>query len=294
MARVLITGASGFTGKHLRAHLQRLNYEVVGLGPAGMDDVQCDIEDMDELQVLVGEIAPDFVVHLAAISSPAYPDSKQLYGVNVIGTENLLRALAARDTPPTKVLLASSANVYGSNGDSTIDEGICPKPLNHYGCSKLAMEQIAATWFERMPILIVRPFNYTGVGQDQRFLVPKIVRYYAERRASIPLGNVDVRRDFSDVRDVVEMYEMLLKASGIGETVNICSGRSTSIRELLRSMEGIAGTRLEVEQDPSLLRRTEIPELKGSTSKLDGMVGQIPRRDILDTLEWMYQSEVHV
>lgn len=135
-----------------------------------------------------------------------HADARAFYDVNLFGTLNLLEALTALPELPRKVLIASSANIYGTPGIEVIDESVCAAPVNHYACSKLAMEHMVRTWFDRFPIVMTRPFNYTGVGQDEKFLIPKIVSHFKRRAPKIELGNLDVSRDFSDVRDVAAAY----------------------------------------------------------------------------------------
>ena len=122
-------------------------------------------------------IAPDVVVHLAALAFVAEDNPEDFYRVNVLGTVNLLEALAD-DLHPVRILIASSANVYGNTSGGAKRRLSCPAPVNHYAASKLAMEHMVRTWFDRLPIVMTRPFNYTGPGQDERFVVPKIVAHY--------------------------------------------------------------------------------------------------------------------
>jgi nucleoside-diphosphate-sugar epimerase len=186
-------------------------------------------------------------------------------------------------------LLASTANVYGNAAVEVIDEDVDIKPANDYAVSKLAMEQASRLWMDRLPIFFVRPFNYTGVGQSEDYVLPKIVGHYARHEARISLGNLNVSRDFSDVRDVVAAYAKLLEAAPAGETFNICSGRSHSLGEVLEMLARIAGYKIDVFVDPRFLRRNEIARLVGSNRKLRRVIGQVPATPIDRTLEWMYE-----
>ncbi len=193
--------------------------------PAPAPDEWCaDLARPEQLRAALEAVQPDCIVHLAAITFVPHGDPLEIYQTNLFGTFNLLDAILAVGLRPRKILLASSANVYGNPSVEVIDETLCPAPVNHYAMSKLAMEHMARTYQDRLPILMTRPFNYTGPGQDQHFLLPKIVGCYRRRQPVIELGNLDVIRDFSDVRFVVEAYRRLLDSDVAGETVNICSG----------------------------------------------------------------------
>ncbi len=295
--RVLVTGLRGFTGQHLGAALRERGASVVGLvqgEPCGKDDeIACDLTDAQAVRAAVARVRPTHVVHLAALSFVGHGDARAFYDVNLFGTLNLLEALAALDAPPHKVLIASSANVYGTPGVEVIDEGVCPAPVNHYACSKLAMERMVRTWFERLPIVLTRPFNYTGVGQDEKFLIPKIVSHFKRRAPFIELGNLDVSRDFSDVRDVVVAYVALLDSDARSDVFNVCSGEATALRDVLRLMSEISGHDMDVRVNPAFVRANEIPVLRGAYDKLAEAVGFKSRYTLADTLAWMYVADTH-
>jgi len=289
----LVTGASGFTGRHMITALKKRGYRVVGFGASSLDvdqSLPCDLTDPAVVREAVLQVRPDYVVHLAALSFVAHGDAAAFYRVNVLGTLNLLEALAAQESPPRKVLVASSANVYGTPGIEVIDESVCPAPVNHYACSKLAMEHMVRTWFERLPIVITRPFNYTGPGQDERFLIPKIVGHFKRGAREIELGNLDVSRDFSDVSDVVAAYAALLESDTRSVTVNVCSGRATSLREIIAKMNDIAGYEIEVRVNPAFVRANEIPRLLGNNAVLEGLAGMTPQIEIDATLRSMFMD----
>lgn len=289
----LVTGASGFTGRHMVDALRARGYHVAGFASGGSNaDVvlPCDLTDAAAVRAAVAQVKPDVVVHLAALAFVGHGDAGGFYRVNVFGTLNLLEALAALDRPPSKVLVASSANVYGTPDVEVIDESICPAPVNHYACSKLAMEHMARTWFDRLPIVITRPFNYTGPGQDERFLIPKIVGHFRRGEPVIALGNMDVSRDFSDVSDVVAAYVALLESDAISLTVNVCSGRATSLREVIAMMGEIAGYEIEAKVNPAFVRANEIQRLRGDNRLLRTLVHSAPQTPLRDTLAKMYSA----
>ncbi|MEC4719273.1 GDP-mannose 4,6-dehydratase [Noviherbaspirillum sp. CPCC 100848] len=288
--RVLLTGANGFTGKYVRAELEAAGYSVCGalVGAAkGPHEMTLDITSLDDCRRVMEKVQPDYLVHLAAISFVAHADADAFYRVNVIGTMNLLQAFADLKLSPKRVLVASSANVYGNATEGMISETQPPQPVNHYAASKLAMEHLVRTWSDRMPIVISRPFNYTGVGQQPNFLVPKIVSHFVQRAPVIELGNLDVERDFSDVRMVASAYHGLLENDCAGETVNVCSGKPYSLRSIIEMMQEIAGYEIEVRVNPAFVRQSEVKVLIGSPQKLRAIVGDMETYTLEETLRWM-------
>lgn len=281
MPTALVTGASGFTGRYLIRALKARGFKVVGFGSAATEadiTLACDLTDKAAVAAAVGQAQPDWVVHLAALAFVGHADQEAFYRVNLFGTLNLLEALSNQAHRPQRVLIASSANIYGTPGIEVIDESVCPAPVNHYACSKLAMEHMVATWYDRLPIVVARPFNYTGPGQDERFLIPKIMGHFARGERVIELGNLDVSRDFSDVRDLVQAYIGLLDSAHHSGPVNVCSGQATALREVIRMAEQIAGYAIEVRVNPSFVRANEIPVLRGDDTRLRGIMGQ---RDLI-------------
>lgn len=291
MKRVLITGVKGFTGRYVTAELAAHGWEVWGTGAHDeSDDAQyrhVDLADVDGLRRVVAEVRPDAVVHLAAIAFVGHGDVDALYRVNLIGTRNLLAALAAAEQRPECVLLASSANVYGNATEGVLNESAPPDPANDYAVSKLAMEWMSRLWADRLPIVIVRPFNYTGVGQAESFLLPKIVAHFRRGAETIELGNLDVWRDFADVRAVARAYRRLLEVRPVGETVNVCSGRMHSLREALAMAEAISGRSMSVEVNPAFVRANEVRALCGDPAKLRALIGDWEMPPLEETLRWM-------
>ncbi|KVF22207.1 epimerase [Burkholderia vietnamiensis] len=299
--RAFVTGVTGFTGRYMAQRLAAAGYDVWGTvapGTARPDDpafanctlLPVDLLDADAMRAAVADARPDAVVHLAARAHVARDEPSQTYAVNIVGTRNLLAALASLDRRPSAVLLASSANVYGNSTAGVIDETVAPAPANDYAVSKLAMEYAAKLWADRLPIVIARPFNYTGVGQDDAYLLPKLVSHYASRAPRISLGNLDVSRDFSDVRDVTAAYLKLLEAAPAGETFNVCSERAYSLKEVLAMLSRIAGYVIDVTIDPRFVRHNEVKRLSGSRDKLRRAVGELPVTPLDDTLRWMMDA----
>ena len=292
--RALLTGRSGFTGRYVAYELEDAGYEVFGLSNHGDDSapgfIRADLLDRDAVKQAVESIRPDVVLHLAAIAFVAHGDVDEMYRVNVVGTRNLLEALAGSSKVPSLVVLASSANVYGNAKVEPITEDVPPAPANDYAVSKLAMEYMARLWMDRLPVVITRPFNYTGVGQSEQFLIPKIVAHFRAGRAEIELGNIDVFRDFSDVRDVAKAYRRIVAARPVSEILNICSGRTYSLKQVLNCASAIAGYEISVKTNPQFVRVGEVHRLVGSRGRLDRYLGGMEFRPITETIKWMIEA----
>jgi GDP-6-deoxy-D-talose 4-dehydrogenase len=297
--RVLVTGADGFTGRYLAAALSAQGHEVHGLvhrlphdpvhGVAALHE--SDLADAPAVARVVDAVRPERVAHLAAIAFVAHGDAQAMYRVNLMGTRNLLEALVALPKAPESTLLASSANIYGNGTEGMLDEQTPPAPANDYAVSKLAMEYLAGLYRSRLPMVITRPFNYTGVGQAESFLLPKIVAHVKRGAPVIELGNLDVARDFSDVRMVVQAYQRLLETpAALGQTFNVCSGKAYTLTEVLDLVRGISGRELEVRVNPSFVRPNEVRTLLGSRKNLEACLGQMPMHHLGDTLRWMLEG----
>lgn len=287
----LVTGACGFTGRYVSAALEQAGYAVHGWAHESNESANLhavDLTDRKQVHEAVLGLNPDFVVHLAAISFVAHGDVDAIYCVNVLGTRHLLEGLAALPIHPRRVLLASSANIYG-NIEGVVGEDTRAAPQNDYAVSKLAMEHMARLWCQQLPITITRPFNYTGVGQAESFLIPKIVSHFRRKADVIELGNLDVWREFNDVRQVAAAYMRLLEIESECEAYNICSGREYSLRQVISMMEEISGRTIEVRVNPSFVRPNEVSRLRGDPAKLATRVGELPEFSLRDTLRWMYE-----
>ncbi|MFC0400953.1 NAD-dependent epimerase/dehydratase family protein [Paraburkholderia rhizosphaerae] len=284
----LITGGRGFTGAYVRSTLEEAGYTVTGtlIGSVGPSERTLDITSLDQCREAIDAIRPAVVVHLAAVSFVGHDDALEMYRVNVLGTLNLLQACADVGHSPRKILIASSANVYG-NAAGVIDESVPPAPVSHYAASKVAMEHLVRTWFDRLPIVMVRPFNYTGRGQSDLFLVPKIISHFMTRKPYIELGNLDVARDFSDVRRVAQIYRALLESDVAGETVNVCSERPYTLEQIVQMAREASGHDLEVRVNPAFVRQNEVKKLVGSAAKLRSLVPDAPIIDFDSTIKWM-------
>lgn len=292
--KALITGIRGFTGKYLAEELEARGYEVWGTSQGVEDESskvrQVDLRKYAEIQEFAEKVNPSVVVHLAAISFVAHGDVAEIYEMNVVGTRNLLAALTNLPSRPRSVILASSANIYGNSLDDPITEKSSLDPLNDYAVSKLAMEKMAKLWMGELPITIVRPFNYSGVGQSLNFLIPKLVEHFVQEKPSVSLGNLDVYRDFSDVRTVIWAYAQLVENPAPGEVFNIASGSLTSISELVSMLERLASRPIEVISSGEFARKGEVSKLRGDPSKLWAHIGTPKPLTLEDTLKWMLDS----
>lgn len=294
MKKVLLTGADGFTGKYVESELLSRGYSVVGLvyREAKEAQVACDLTDRKAVVECLKEVKPDYIIHLAALSFVGHADQKAFYDVNVFGALNLLEAAKELGLELKKVVFASSANIYGNPENVTrISESITPSPVNHYAMSKLAMEHMAKLWFSQYPMIITRPFNYTGPGQAGQFLIPKIVSHFQKKASEIELGNTDVSRDFSDVRDIALAYANLLESDAQSEIVNLCSGQVTSLQSIISMMEDIAGYNITIRVNPDFVRENEIKVLGGDNAKLTSLTGKAPSIMIEKTLTDMYHAK---
>jgi len=280
--RILLTGAAGFTGQHFTAAAQRAGYVVRPL-----------VSDLTDAQAVADETAasaPDYVVHLAAISAITHTDEEAFYRVNLFGTQNLLKALVALPKAPKCVLLASSSNVYGNALVSPIDESTCPAPVNHYAISKLSMERLACMFSDSLALVIVRPFNYTGVGHDARFVIPKLIDHFNRRALKIELGNLEVEREFNDVRTVCEAYLRLLDFGQPKQVYNVCSGRPVSLRMVIDALTRITSHNLQINVNPDFIRANEVHRLCGNPALLEACIGQLQHPPLEETLQWMLEA----
>lgn len=277
--KILLTGAQGFTGKHFKNIALKCNHEIV--------ELESDITNIDLLKAELSEASFDAVVHLAAISFVGHQDLNAFYGVNLIGTTNLLDVLSTLDTLPKAVLIASSANIYGNCDASPIDENQVASPQNHYATSKYAMEMMARTYLDRLPIFFVRPFNYTGVGQDESFIIPKLVSHFKRKAKVVELGNINVEREFNDVRFICDAYLKLLDKFNIGDVYNVCTNKPMPLSDVISKLSSLTNHHIEIMVNPLFLRSNEIHRLSGKDKKLINLLGDVNQYSIDETLLWM-------
>ncbi len=286
--RSLITGGRGFVGTWLADHLQEVGDEVIVI------DHEVDVTDPVAILSAVSDAAPDAIYHLAALThvGRSWDEPLGVLEVNVIGTAAVLAAARQCGTDP-RVLVTSSAEVYGAVTDPSqlpLDENSPTAPLTPYAASKMAAEAVVAQTFRGygQHVIIVRPFNHIGPGQSPNFAVPALAKRIveADRRGAptIPVGNLSARRDFTDVRDVVRAYRLLIESGVPGEVYNVCSGRDVGIGDIADTLLSLAGTTLAFETDPGLVRPVEVPVLRGDPGRLVEATGWKPEVTLDQTL----------
>ena len=281
--KILITGASGFVGRHFSAR-----YGGIPLANA------VDLRDPEDVRSAVASVRPDAVLHLAAQSSVAssFFNPTETFNINFLGTLHLLQALTAIDFNGTFVYVGS-ADVYGATDDAQlpVNEAQPLRPRSPYAVSKIAAEALCYQWSQThsLRVVLTRPFNQIGPGQNLQFAVPDFARQIVDirrgRRAPILVtGNLDVTRDFTDVRDVVQAYNMLLTNGCNGETYNICSGREQGLRSIVDTLLHIAGVEAEIQVDTNRLRPSEQRRMVGDSRKIRDLIGWTPEIDLETTL----------
>jgi len=309
--RALVTGAGGFVGRHLVCHLAECGDEVLGvdlqnprnlvegLSPElqkSVSSITLDISDFEKCSRVISEFKPDIIYHLAGIAF--VPEAENNFDrallVNVGGTNNIIRTCHLLQLGTTIVYI-SSAEVYGkiSQEDLPLSEELQLKPANNYSLSKLMGELVAERYdrFGYVRTVIARPFNHIGPYQNDRFVVSSFAHQLAriakgKSEPVIRVGNLEARRDFSDVRDIVRAYRLMaLKGTGV---YNLCSGSPHSIQFVLDTLLEISGLKVEILTDPARMRPAEVPELFGSYARAEKELGWKPEYDIKKTLNDVY------
>lgn len=300
--RVLVTGADGFVGRWLTDHLEESGDDVwraIGRGPEGpAQERAIDLADLAAVDDVVTWARPEAVYHLAAVSfgPDASADAGHAIDVTVRGTVYLLEAVARLDTRAA-VLISSSAEVYGASGEGMLTERAAVAPINVYGATKAAQETLALAYHRagRVPVVVARAFNHIGPGQRESFAVPGFAMQLARIAAGaadpvIRVGNLEARRDFTDVRDVVRAYRLLMAGGHTGRPVNVASGRAVAIRDVLDALISLSGLSVEVTVDPARLRPSDLPIVRGSSALLRRLTGWRPRTPMRQTLEDVWKD----
>jgi GDP-4-dehydro-6-deoxy-D-mannose reductase len=290
--RLLLTGARGFVGAHVLAAARTGcfgGWDIVA-APAGWD-----IRDLAAVENLVEDARPEAVLHLAAQSfvPRSFQDPAETFDINLGGTLRLLQSLRGIGFGG-RLLYVSSADIYGSVPDAElpVTESRWPEPRSPYGVSKFAAEQLCLQWHrtEGTDVVIARPFNHVGPGQDAKFVLPALARQIVAIRDGrqppvMDVGDIDTTRDFTDVRDVVAAYAGLLSKGWAGDTYVIGSGIERKVRDILSQMCAIAGVSPQIHQDPARMRPAEQRRMVADASKLRAHAGWAPIVPFEQTLQ---------
>ncbi len=287
--RALVTGAEGFVGRHLVTHLRSMGDEVVGSDRSSGGP---DLLDHVGVHQLVAEVRPDVVYHLAGASDVggSWSAPTETFRANAEGTLHLLHACVAAEVG--RVLAVSSADVYGkvAESDLPIDENTPLQPVSPYAASKVAADFLAlqAHLGYGLDVLRVRAFNHLGPGQTPKFVAPALAERVAHCEhtgaTDVPVGNLTARRDFTDVRDVVRAYRLLVEHGVGGEVYNVCSGTALAVQDLADALVAMASTAVELVVDESLHRPVDIAVLLGDNGKLTAATGWRPEIPMDQTL----------
>jgi GDP-4-dehydro-6-deoxy-D-mannose reductase len=291
-ARVLITGASGFAGRHLAAACAAAGDDVNGISRTG--ETRVDLLDAAAAGDIVGASRPEVVYHLAARAhvGESWRDPAATLHDNVAMTLNVLEAVRVH-APEATVVAVGSGELYGPPAQLPVDEAAPLRPQNPYAVSKASADLLAGFYGDAHGLRVIRarPFNHAGPGQEPTYAIAAFAKQIAERarggerRVRVVTGNPDTRRDYTDVRDVVRAYRLLaLRPGEPGAAYNVCSGRTASARELVRALAEQAGVAVEHVTDPSLMRAHEVMEVRGSAEALHRATGWTPAIALEDTL----------
>lgn len=278
---VMLTGASGFVGRYMQEQLDCIS-------------LNADLRDVNKVAAAVKSVQPDIVIHLAAKTfvPASFADPRETFDINFIGTLNLLNALKLGRFRGI-MLYVGSGDMYGlvSVESIPITEDVPLKPRNPYSVSKVAAEALCFQWgqTEDFSTVLARPFNHIGPGQSEMFVISDFAKQIAEIKLGlcepvINVGDIDVTRDFTDVRDVVRAYSILVNKGVNGEVYNVCSGRELSIRSLLEQMLVIAGVSATIKPNDERFRSAEQRRICGSNSKINLATGWFPEIEINTTL----------
>lgn len=296
--RVLVTGLSGFVGAHIlqmrEQILREYNAEILTTAQ------QFDLRNQVEVARFVADTNPDDVIHLAGQSNipAAFKDPEQTLQINVIGTLHLLQALDQHGFHG-RLLYVSSGDVYGAVNVASLpmSEKQLPRPGNPYAVSKLAAEALCLQWSVKSDydILVARPFNHIGPGQSADFVVPSIAKQIAESHSpvQVSVGDIDVTRDFLDVRDVIHAYFSLLKKGKSGHIYNVCSGKERRIRDLALEIAALSGKQVSFVEDPTRIRPIDHRRVCGASTLIMQDTGWTPRFGLEQTLQDILQSFQH-
>lgn len=302
MSRVLIFGAGGFVGSYLCKEFLNNGYKVSGTDkgegsalPSEVDFYRTDLMQANEIEKLIGQIQPDIIVNLAAISSvgASWNMPQTTLAINVIGALNIMEAARKSEQKP-KILFVGSSEEYVIS-ENPLDENTQLNANNPYGISKVTQEQFAKLYREQygLKIYCVRPFNHTGIGQRDSFVLPSFCKQVAEidksgKDGKIQVGNLKVKRDFSHVKDVVRAYRMIVESDNCNQIYNVGSGNAYSLEDMLTYIIGLSDQNIEIEVDQNRIRPTDQPVICCDRSLIGKELGWKPQYDVYDALKEMF------
>ena len=290
VGKILVTGSSGFVGQHLLGHLRALQIDVTGW------DASIDIRDAAAVNAAVKAARPDAVIHLAAIAAPALAQSNQseAWNVNVLGTLNVAQAIL-NHVPESTLVFVGTSESYGTSfnaSDKPIMEDAALAPANAYGATKAAADlMIGQLARDGLRAVRLRPFNHTGPGQDDTYVISNFARQIAAIEANggkgiLHVGNLDARRDFLDVRDVIRAYVACCTTKITpGTAINISTGKPIAIRDALDALVAASTATIEIETDSKRLRPLEIATASGDPSRALALIGWKPDIALSQTLK---------
>ena len=295
--RILITGASGFIGSYLVKDLndQELDFLAIDAKriPGLSEDRQREVSLLEKgkLDNIIKEYQPNVVIHLAAVASVTHENVGEIYNVNVCGTANLLEAIKKNCPSKTRVILVSTAGVYGNQDVELYEENLPFNPANHYSYSIMVTEYLSRQYRDDMEIIIVRPFNIIGAGQRDIFLIPKLVKCFADKKEVIQVGNIKSYRDYVDVQYCGEILkELILRNKVDFDILNICSGIPCSGEMVIDMLKDITGFSPKVEISNEFVRQNEVWKMIGNPQRLlrfmNGRKGKDLRSILVDMLEY--------
>ncbi|SRR6266404_1337169 len=300
--QILITGGTGFVGPHLIRYLKPFAASITVIASGVSFDSEpeveyhsIDIRDESRVRKVVQQVCPTRIYHLASISAVdlSWAKPRLTFEVNVLGTLNIFEAAMSLRSPP-KILNVSTSQVYALC-DATLTENSLVDPDNPYAASK-AMAELLTLPYRRASvggIVTGRSFNHSGPGQAPSFFLSSIAKQFAEiesgsRPPTLKVGNLNVKRDFTDVRDVVAAYDMLLDNGRVGETYNVCSGVSVCLADIVEMFKAITGVKVAIETEPNRIRSNEMADVCGDPRKLRDRTGWYPKIPLEKTIEDLF------
>lgn len=291
MKKLLITGSNGFIGKYLCKECLENKIDFRAMSRSGQCPVfpnwgyQADLLDQAAIEKILQDYQPDTIIHLAAIASPVHNNITEIYNVNVHGTEILLNAASKYLSKGTKLILASTAGVYGNQPVPLLHEDLSYNPVNHYSYSKMVVEMLARQYTQEMEICIVRPFNIIGIGQDKNFFISKLVNRFKNKKKELFLGNLDAVRDYVSVEFCAKvLLKLAVMQAPMPPILNICSGQGYSCRDVIQILEQLTGHQPTVHSTSEFIRSNEIWRLVGDRSRLDSIMAPIYEQESLESI----------